>query len=127
MIGRVSAVQPGLFLDVLRVRGLRGGRLEVPVAPVDAIYARFEHIRGVPAPEGGMSMFKLQVLDRLIDRLLAEGRPAPEAGLLSRLTPAQAETLIGDLAARLRTRLAGLAGLFGGFAPETGMLLDLQA
>jgi len=69
----ISAVaSPGPFLNILRLRGLRGGDLEVPVSPVQSAYARFEHLRAVPSPEGGVSLFKLRVLDKLIDRLLAE-------------------------------------------------------
>ena len=138
-----AAAPPGLFLNILRVQNLRGGqgRLEVPVAPADSLYARFEHLRGVPSPEGGVPLFKMRVLDKLIDRLLAEGQPVPEAARLSSLAPEQAESLIGELGGRLQKRLAGLAALsggfarpaggfarpIGGFAPETGMLVDLVA
>jgi hypothetical protein len=74
MIAAVAS--PGAFLNILRVRSLRGGELEVPVSPVQSAYARFEHLRAVPSAEGGVSLFKLRVLDKLIDRLLDEGRPA---------------------------------------------------
>jgi len=85
MIAAVAS--PGPFLNILRVRSLRGGELEVPVSPVQSAYARFEHLRGVPSPEGGISLFKLRVLDKLIDRLLADREPAegqrvPEAAAL---------------------------------------------
>jgi len=77
MIAAVSS--PGPFLNILRVRSLRGGELEVPVSPAQSAYARFEHLRAVASPEGGVSLFKLRVLDKLIDRLLAEGQSVPEA------------------------------------------------
>jgi hypothetical protein len=85
MIAAVAS--PGPFLNILRVQNLRGGELEVPVSPAQSAYARFEHLRGVPSPEGGVSLFKLRVLDKLIDRLLAdqqpaEGRRGPEAAAL---------------------------------------------
>jgi hypothetical protein len=79
MIAAVAS--PGPFLDILRVRNLANGRLEVPIAPVHSVYARFEHLRGVPSPEGGVSLFRMRVLDRLIDRLLAEGQSVPQAAL----------------------------------------------
>ncbi len=81
MIAAVGS--PGPFLNILRVRSLRGGDLEVPVAPAQSAYARFEHLRAVPSPQGGVSLFKLQVLDQLIDRLLAEGQGAAKAALRS--------------------------------------------
>jgi len=124
MIAAVAS--PGPFLNILRVQNLRGGDLEVPVSPVQSAYARFEHLRGVPCPEGGISLFKLRVLDKLIDRLLAEGQSVPEAARRPGLEPGQAETLIGELGGRLHQRLDSLTSL-PGFAPETGMLLDLVA
>jgi len=85
MIRGVGAAEPVFFLNILRVRSLRSGpgRLEVPVAASQSLYAHFEHVRGVPSAEGGTSFFKLGVLDRLIDRLLAEGQPVAGAGLAS--------------------------------------------
>ncbi len=129
---------PGPFLNILRVQNLRGGDLEVPVAPAQSAYARFEHLRAVPSPQGGISLFKLRVLDKLIDRLLAEGQSVPEAARLSGLESARAQELIGELAGRLRNRLESLAALGsfahpnggsarsgGGFEP--GMLFELSA
>lgn len=80
MIAAVAS--PGPFLNILRVQNLRGGELEVPVSPAQSAYARFEHLRAVPSPEGGVSLFKLRVLDNLIDRLLAEGQRGPGAAAL---------------------------------------------
>jgi len=131
MIAAVAS--PGPFLNILRVRSLRGGELEVPVSAVQSAYARFEHLRGVPSPEGGISLFKLRVLDKLIDRLLVEGRKVPEAGQLARLDPGKAESLIRELGGRLRERLGALSGPGGfgrrmrGFAPAPGMLFELVA
>ena len=123
MIAAVAS--PGPFLNILRVQNLRGGELEVPVSPAQSAYARFEHLRGVPSPEGGVSLFKLRVLDKLIDRLLAEGQRVPEAVRLPRLEPGQAEGLIEELGGRLHKRLA--SALPGGFRPQTGMLFELVA
>ena len=121
---------PGPFLNILRVQNLRGRDLEVPVAPSQSAFARFEHLRAVPAPQGGVSLFKLRVLDKLIDRLLAEGQPVPEAARLSNLQPERAQNLVEELGGRLRQRLnslAALSGAQGGFAPETAMLFELNA
>jgi hypothetical protein len=97
------------------------------VSPVQSAYARFEHLRGVPSPEGGISLFKLRVLDNLIDRLLSEGQPVPEAARRPGLEPGRAETLIGELGGRLHQRLGILTALPGGFRTQTGMLFELVA
>jgi hypothetical protein len=84
MIAAVGS--PGPFLNIIRVRSLGGGELEVPVAPAQSAYARFEHLRAVPSPQGGISLFKLRVLDKLIDRLLAESQSLPALRSYARLT-----------------------------------------
>jgi hypothetical protein len=133
MDAMIAAVcSPGPFLNILRVQNLRGGDLEVPVTPAQSAFARFEHLRAVPSPQGGVSLFKLRVLDKLIDRLLAEGQPVPETARRPQ-EPGQAEGLIAELGGRLRRRLDSLAALSGnagqarGFATQTGLLLNLVA
>jgi hypothetical protein len=129
VVQSVRAAQPGFFPNILRLQGLKSGhgRIPVPVAPAQSVYAIFEHIQGVPSPEGGVSLFKLRVLDRLIDRLLADRQPVPEREDISRLRSGEAQAMIEELGGLLSRRLASLGGLPGGFAPETGMLVDLVA
>ena len=47
------------------------GRASVPVAPSAYIYSHFEHVSGVPAPDGvkGVNIDKLKILDALIGQL----------------------------------------------------------
>jgi hypothetical protein len=47
------------------------GRALVPVSPSAYIYSQFEHVSGVPAPEGvrGVNIDKLKILDTLIGQL----------------------------------------------------------
>jgi len=47
------------------------GRASVPVSPSAYIYSHFEHVSGVPAPEGvkGVNIDKLKILDTLIGQL----------------------------------------------------------
>jgi hypothetical protein len=49
----------------------QSGKASVPVSPSAYIYSNFEHINGVPAPEGvkGVNIDKLKILDTLIDQL----------------------------------------------------------
>jgi hypothetical protein len=48
-----------------------GGRQSLPVAPSSYIYSQFEHVSGIPAPEGvrGVALSRLKVLDTLIEQL----------------------------------------------------------
>jgi hypothetical protein len=56
------------------------GRASVPVSPSAYIYSHFEHVSGVPAPEGvrGVNIDKLKILDTLIGQL-SRMKKEPEA------------------------------------------------
>lgn len=125
MVEPASSATSGLFLDVLRIRSLQGDRLTVPVKPTYSPYARFEHIRGVPSSDGGVPIFKLRILDKLIDRLLGYGEAVP-AGLGAG-KPGDLEPVVRQLQSRLQRHVLSRAPLFGGQFPETGMLVDLVA
>ena len=127
MIQNVSAAEPGFFLDVIRIQNMKGGRITAPVNPAHTVYARFKHVRGVPASNGGAPLFKLRVLDNLIDRLLRYSEPVPSAQRLKDLDAQAIDPLIDSLQTRLRTHVLQFPSAFGGIYPETGMLIDLTA
>jgi len=127
MIQSVSAAKPGFFLDVIRIQNMKGGRITVPVNPAYTIYARFKHVRGVPASNGGAPLFKLRILDSLIDRLLSYSEPVPSVERLRDLDEQAIDPLINSLQTRLRGHLLQFPSSFGGTFPETGMLIDLIA
>jgi hypothetical protein len=63
----------------------QSGRMSLPVSPAMYIYSHFEHVSGVPAPEGtrGVAISKLKILDTLIEqlgRLKNQGNIELEAG-----------------------------------------------
>ena len=63
------------------------GRASVPVSPSAYIYSQFEHVSGVPAPEGvrGVNIDKLKILDTLIGQLSRmKQQPEPAEALESR-------------------------------------------
>jgi hypothetical protein len=126
VVQAVQATSPSLFINVSRKQNL-GGRVSAPIEPVHAIYARFKHIRGIPASGGGVSLFKLRVLDTLIDRLLTLRERVPGNHELARLSDSDLEPLIGSLEKRLRAQLLQHKPVFGGLFPETGILIDLAA
>ena len=126
MIQSVSGIRPGVIPNIIRVRGTFG-RLLVPIRPINTIYARFKHIRGVPAAEGGVPVFKLRILDNLIDKLLRYRENIPGVSELVRIKLENIDSLIVDLQHHLRNQVMNSVPFFGGFYPETGMLVDLVA
>ena len=127
MIQNVSSVNPSFFLNIIRIQNMQDGRITVPVKPAQAVYARFKHILGVPARDGGAPMFRLRVLDNLIDRLLRLSGQVPSAQQLRDLDGEAIDPLIDRLQNQLRTHLLQFPSSFGGTFPETGMLIDLVA
>ncbi len=82
------------------IAGTAAGRVSLPVAKGQAIYAHFEHVSGVPT-EGGVSVDRLKLLDTLIDRLSAlereRGKRAEPAKADYRgLAPEKLDSLIGQ-------------------------------
>jgi hypothetical protein len=127
MIQNVSAAKPGFFLNIIRIQNMKGDRITVPVNPAYAVYARFKHVMGVPSQNGAMPLFRLRVLDNLIDRLLRYSEQVPSQESLRNLDAEGIDALIGRLQNQLRGRLLQLPSSFGGTFPETGMLIDLIA
>lgn len=108
----------------MSIRGL-SGRISVPVRRLSTPYAQFKHIKGVPVSAGGLPIFKLKILDGLIDQLLSyRGRISglPE---LEQLKPAGLDRLIGSLQQQLRQTLTASPPPFGGAYLETGMVIDM--
>lgn len=76
-----------------------GGRIGIPVAKSQALYAQFEHVFGVPT-EGGVRIDRIKILNTLIDQLSSIKRergqgtaPAPDT---KALTPERLDALIGQ-------------------------------
>ena len=127
MVHSVSSTQPVFFLNIIRIQNMQGGRITAPVNPAHAVYARFKHIQGVPAQDGSAPIFRLRILDNLIDRLLRYREEAPGLEELRELNPESIDPLISKLQSRLRSHLLHFPPSFGGNYPETGMLIDLIA
>lgn len=74
------------------------GRVGVPVAKSQAIYAQFEHVYGVPT-EGGVRIDRARILDALIDEMSAarkaRGLPTLPRENSSGLNREQLESAIG--------------------------------
>jgi hypothetical protein len=59
--------------------------MSLPVAPSSLIYSHFEHVSGVPAPDGsrGVTINKLKILNVLIEQLGQIKKQPRNAGPLS--------------------------------------------
>jgi hypothetical protein len=81
------------------------GRISLPVAPSQYIYSHFEHVGGVPAPEGqrGVSVNKLKILDVLIDQLVQiKKKPDPAFGAAGPISEERIDALIEQYEKEIR-------------------------
>lgn len=112
------------------------GKICVPVSPAMVAYSQFEHVQGVAVNDGqaGVDIDKVEILNRLIDRLVSLKQTPPVSGVSEDdlgMTEDQVDTLINDLQARIKDAVA-LAeskpyALPGAPLPETGIIFDINA
>lgn len=101
-----------------------GRKLSFRMQPSLAVYASFKHIQVIPdsALKDGIPLYKLTLLDRLIERLSgAPGAAAMEGG---KVTAQTVDKVIEDLRARLR---GSSASYQAGLMPGTGLVVDMVA
>jgi hypothetical protein len=130
MLRGLSAVGPGFVPPASHASGI-SGKLSVPVHPQSAIYARFRHVVGVSAtdPFGGVSLYKLRILDNLIDNFLKSRNDPALSGLGEDLkvpvTQHTLDTVIGALSADLHEALTASQTPPAGLAGESGLVVSL--
>jgi hypothetical protein len=110
---------------------LASGRVSMPVSPSEVIYASFEHVSGVAAPEGSgaLSVDRLKILDILIDQL-SNIRKEPIAALSApnNLSPQRVDALIEQYGKELHAKAAAGTGPYvPRVAAEPGMLFSFAA
>ncbi len=107
------------------------GKLYVPVAQQNVIYAHFDHVTGVAAKpnQQGVSISKIQILNSLLNQLISmKNQPkvnvAPE-----NMDDSQLDALIQSTQSKIQTNIQvaqatgyGLAGA----APEAGAVFSLD-
>lgn len=124
MVQALSGINATTFPNIMSIRGL-SGRISVPVRRLSTPYAQFKHIKGVPVTAGGLPVFKLKILDGLIEQLTSyRGRISglPE---LEQLKPEGLDALIGQLQQQVRQTLTASPPLFGGSFADTGLLVNI--
>lgn len=129
MIEGVPGATPIAFPNFIRVRGANS-RMSLPVRRVHFVYARFKHIKGVPSKDGGVPVFRLRILDNLIDKMLnAKGFLKIEADKISMkdINLDNIDKITQNLQAALRKNLLAEKPAFSGLFPETGLLIDMVA
>ena len=132
----IQGVTSGGHVGVAAITALRyaqsdGAGVVMPVRPAELIQANFRHIQVRPDSrlDEGVPLYKLKILDTLIDHLSRDsqrhpaGRSACQAGAGS----ASIDTLITRMANELRQGAAQDNSYRARFLPEPGAFVDLLA
>ena len=107
------------------------GKLYVPVAKSNVIYAHFDHVTGVAAKpnQKGVSISKIQILNSLFNQLISmKSQPKPNIAP-ENMDDSQLDALIQSTQSKIQTNIQvaqatgyGLAGA----APEAGAVFSLD-
>jgi hypothetical protein len=84
------------------------GKMTVPVAQSQVLYAQFKNVRGVSASEGsrGVSVYKVKILDTLINQL-SQAQKTPSVTSTDSLSGSQVDSLIFQYEAQIHQLTAG--------------------
>jgi hypothetical protein len=127
-----SARLPGTvpISDILRVRSA-AGRVSLPLNR--PLFVRFEHVSGIPSQVSGegYSVFKLRILDTLIDRLSTLKGKSPEGKKKSGMSPEVIDAVIDSLKKELHNSIARAAATpfgpaLGAGSADNGLILNLS-
>lgn len=108
------------------------GKLYVPVAQKNVIYAHFEHVTGVAAKpnQKGVSISKIQILNSLLNQLVSMKIQPKQNVKAENMSDSQLDALIQSTQTKIQTHIQlseatgyGLAGA----APEPGAVFSLEA
>jgi hypothetical protein len=128
--GAIGAIG-SLAIPAISTLHSTGRTMSFPVRPAYTLYANFKHIQVFPdsSLEGGIPLYKLTVLDTLLDRLSRGPSAAAEAATpkQTRITAENIDGAIAALAGRLKGPAAGTLSFSAGLMPHTGLIVDMVA
>ncbi|MBN2534568.1 MAG: hypothetical protein JXB88_16915 [Spirochaetales bacterium] len=124
MIQGISSVQPVIIPNIIRLKH-GTGKITVPLKPSQSIYARFKHITAIPARMNGegVPVYKLRMLDNLIERLIGQTNMAEK---FVRISPETIDTLISNFKQELSFHESSVKA-YNNIRPQTGLILNTFA
>ncbi|MBN2440360.1 MAG: hypothetical protein JXJ04_03415 [Spirochaetales bacterium] len=125
MIQNISSIGPIIAPNVFHLRP-GSGKISVPIKPSQSLNARFKHITALPVntAEGSVPIYKLQMLDNLIERLIGQKGKAEEFVTISR---ENIDTLVSHLKDELSFRNSTFKAFQSNLRPGTGLLFNILA
>ncbi|HUX36301.1 MAG TPA: hypothetical protein VMV44_00245 [Rectinemataceae bacterium] len=108
-----------------------GGRVSLPVAPSQVLYANFAHVSGIAASPGEpvATIDRLKILDTLIERLSRmKSEPLAASEKPEDMSSERIDALIQQYGSELRSKAVATSVPYSHLVPvESGMLFSLAA
>jgi hypothetical protein len=132
----IQGVTSGGHIGVAAITALRyaqsdGRDVVMPVRPAELIHANFRHIQVRPDSrlEDGVPLYKLKILDTLIDQLSRDSGREVQGRALTRwgTGSASVDNMIMRMASELQRGTARDSAYRARFLPEPGAFVDLLA
>jgi hypothetical protein len=126
----IQGVTSGGHVGVIALTAVRyaqsdGGQIVLPVRPSQLVNANFRHIQVRPDSrlEDGIPLYKLRILDSLIDQL---SRGA-DAAKITKVDAGSIDSLLAGMSREIRSAGSAGAPYRDGFFLEPGAFVDLVA
>jgi hypothetical protein len=123
----VAGVTSGGQVGVVSMTAVRyaqpdGGAVIMPVRPAQLVYANFKHIQVRPDSHlrDGIPLYKLKILDTLIDQL-SQKKPLPS------VSAGTIDSTITEMSRGFRATSTPAQSYRAGFLPAPGAFVDLTA
>ncbi len=129
MISPIATSISITFPSILRVRST-DGRFYYPVKPLNSVAGIFKHIYTVPSEKGGgsLSLYKLRVLDSVIDRLMKYGKASEVKQMMpAKVTAGNIDKLIEQFSNKLNSVKESYSLYHTGLEPDVGKIINLLA
>jgi len=101
------------------------GKLEVPVQPMQSLFAQFQFVRGVPSSDGGMSIDRVQMIDNLLAQINSHRSRSTPPLKREELDIARPEETIQKLS-RQAFQMQDQANPFQAWGNVGGLVLDVK-
>lgn len=114
--------------QMLRARYSQG-KISLPVAPSHSLYARFEHVRGIPSESGrgSVAINRLMVLNSLIEGLSSR-KESPSFGIMPEESSRRMDLLAKQYSEQIHRAVNAQPAFFSRMtSADSGMLVNLVA
>ncbi|MBN1798702.1 MAG: hypothetical protein JW822_08995 [Spirochaetales bacterium] len=127
MISTISPTAPSI-INRLYFSNKLATKITVPVRPLLSPLIALKHLIGIPSKDGmeGIPLYKLRMLDNLIERLSKLKTQKPAGDFSHLINPQNIDSHIKNLSGQIKTISSKLLPYISGLSPEPGTLVNIS-